>query len=86
MSVVRSLSGEKRTSHGHRVSVAIDPTKTSGIPLGEARDPVAAARLKRMGVTSGFPDLVFFGPHGRSDGWRDIATRRGSLLTMERWG
>ena len=31
---------------------------------GERRDQVTAARLKRMGVTPGFPDLVFFGPSG----------------------
>ena len=34
------------------------------IASGEKRDQVTAARLKRMGVTPGFPDLVFFGPHG----------------------
>lgn len=34
------------------------------IASGEKRDQVTAARLKRMGVTSGFPDLVFFGPSG----------------------
>jgi hypothetical protein len=35
------------------------------IASGEKRDSVTAARLKRMGVTPGFPDLVFFGPHGQ---------------------
>ena len=34
------------------------------IASGEKRDQVTAARLKRMGVTAGFPDLIFFGPHG----------------------
>ena len=34
------------------------------IASGEKRDQVTAARLKRMGVVAGFPDLVFFGPHG----------------------
>jgi hypothetical protein len=34
------------------------------IPSGEKRDPITAARLKRMGVTAGFPDLMFFGPNG----------------------
>ena len=34
------------------------------IASGEKRDQVTAARLKRMGVTPGFPELVFFGPHG----------------------
>jgi hypothetical protein len=35
------------------------------IASGEKRDVVTAARLKRMGVTAGFPDLVFFGPNGQ---------------------
>ena len=35
------------------------------IASGERRDQVTAARLKRMGVTAGFPDLVFFGPRGQ---------------------
>ena len=34
------------------------------IASGEKRDQVTAARLKRMGVTPGFPDLALFGPHG----------------------
>jgi hypothetical protein len=34
------------------------------IASGEKRDQVTAARLKRMGVVAGFPDLMFFGPHG----------------------
>jgi hypothetical protein len=34
------------------------------IASGEKRDQVTAARLKRMGVTPGWPDLVFFGPGG----------------------
>jgi hypothetical protein len=34
------------------------------IASGEKRDPVTAARLKRMGVMAGFPDLVFIGPNG----------------------
>jgi hypothetical protein len=32
---------------------------------GEHRDPRTAAKLKAMGVTPGFPDLIFFGPGGR---------------------
>ena len=35
------------------------------VASGEKRDPATAARLKRMGVTCGFPDLVFFGPAGQ---------------------
>ena len=34
------------------------------IASGEKRDQVTAARLKRMGVVGGFPDLVFFGIGG----------------------
>jgi hypothetical protein len=37
----------------------------SHIASGEKRDPVTAARLQRMGVTPGFPDLVFFGAGGQ---------------------
>ena len=49
---------------GHRQ--ALDPTGLdyTHIASGEKRDQVTAARLKRMGVTPGFPDLAFFGPHG----------------------
>jgi len=32
---------------------------------GEHRDPRTAAKLKAMGVTPGFPDLIFFGPEQR---------------------
>jgi hypothetical protein len=35
------------------------------IPLGELRDKATAARLKRMGVTPGWPDFLFAGPRGR---------------------
>ena len=35
------------------------------VASGEKRDVVTAARLKRMGVVSGFPDLIFFGINGR---------------------
>ena len=31
-------------------------------PLGEVRDPITAGRLKRLGVTAGWPDLMFAGP------------------------
>jgi hypothetical protein len=34
------------------------------IASGEKRDQVTAARLKRMGVVGGFPDLMFFGIGG----------------------
>ena len=35
------------------------------IPLGEYRRPITAARLKRMGVTAGWPDFVFFHFRGK---------------------
>src|SRR5258707_4612835 len=35
------------------------------IANGEKRDAITGARLKRMGVTARFPDLMFFGPRGR---------------------
>jgi hypothetical protein len=34
------------------------------IASGEKRDPVTAARLKRVGVAAEFPDLICFGPNG----------------------
>jgi VRR-NUC domain len=48
------------------------------IASGEKRDPVTAARLKRMGVVSGFPDLVFFGPR-REVYWIELKARSGRL-------
>jgi hypothetical protein len=45
---------------------------------GERRDMVTAARLKRMGVVAGFPDLVFFGPHGQVR-FVEIKVKRGRL-------
>jgi len=35
------------------------------LPMGEYRDPVTAVKLKRMGVTPGWPDFVFFSDDGR---------------------
>ena len=35
------------------------------IPSGELRDKVTAAKLKRMGVKAGWPDLLLLGPDGR---------------------
>ena len=48
------------------------------IASGEKRDPVTAARLKRMGVVSGFPDLLFFGPR-REVYWIELKARSGRL-------
>jgi hypothetical protein len=35
------------------------------LPLGELRDKITASRLKRMGVTRGWPDLMFFHTQGQ---------------------
>ncbi len=48
------------------------------IASGEKRDQVTAARLKRMGVVGGFPDLVFFGPQGQVC-FVELKARRGRL-------
>jgi hypothetical protein len=42
MSAVRSLSGDKRTYRGHRISVAIDP--------GCVETPFIPQKLQRIGV------------------------------------
>ena len=46
------------------------------MPLGELRNPFTAARLKRLGVTAGSPDLMFAGP-GRQMVFLELK-RRGS--------
>ena len=48
------------------------------IASGERRDQVTAARLKRMGVTAGFPDLMFIGPRGQVC-WIELKARGGRL-------
>lgn len=35
------------------------------LPFGEHRNPVTAVRLKRMGVSPGWPDFIFVGPGSR---------------------
>jgi len=35
--------------------------KWTHLPFGEYRDPITAGRLKRMGVSPGWPDFVFVG-------------------------
>jgi hypothetical protein len=47
---------------------------------GERRDLLTAVRLKRMGVSRGFPDLVFFGPH-RTTVFLELKRADGSTLT-----
>jgi len=51
------------------------------IASGERRDQVTAARLKRMGVTAGFPDLMFIGP-GRVC-WIELKAKGGRLSAAQ---
>jgi hypothetical protein len=48
------------------------------IASGEKRDQVTAARLNRMGVTAGFPDLVCL------SNWRPGAAGHGYLCRLRR--
>jgi len=52
------------------------------IPSGEKRDPVTAARLKRMGVVPGWPDLMFVGPTGWTC-WIELKARGGRLSKVQ---
>jgi len=52
------------------------------IPSGEKRDAVTAARLKRMGVKPGFPDLMFVGINGRVC-WVELKAKRGRLSSIQ---
>jgi hypothetical protein len=47
------------------------------IASGEKRDQITASRLRRMGVTPGFPDLMFIGP-GRVC-WIELKAKGGRL-------
>jgi hypothetical protein len=52
------------------------------IASGEKRDQVTAARLKRMGVTAGFPDLMFIGPNGVVC-WVELKAKGGRLSAAQ---
>lgn len=53
------------------------------LPFGEHRHVVTAMRLKRMGVTPGWPDFMFVGPN-RSVFWLELKrARRGRLSTEQ---
>jgi hypothetical protein len=49
------------------------------LPFGERRDEVTGARLKRMGVMPGWPDLIFIPPKGHP-------TQRPHFLELKRRG
>src|SRR5262245_21376392 len=51
------------------------------LPFGEYRPPATAAKLKRMGVTPGWPDLLLIGPEGQCC-WVELK-RRGETLKPE---
>ena len=47
------------------------------LPMGEKRSSVTAGRLKRMGVTKGWPDFLFVGPTGVF--WLELKAESGEL-------
>ena len=49
--------------------------KFTHLPFGEHRHIVTAMRLKRMGVTPGWPDFIFVGPD-RSVFWLELKRAR----------
>ena len=53
------------------------------LPFGEKRDPPTAARLKRMGVTPGWPDFIFVGPY-RAVFWLELKRKGGTLSDAQR--
>jgi|SRR5262245_45606472 len=42
------------------------------MPMGELRQPITAARLKRMGVTPGWPDFLLLAPHRGGAHWLEL--------------
>ena len=53
------------------------------LPLGEKRNVVTAARLKRMGVMPGWPDFFFCGPN-RSMLWLELKRKGNSLSEAQK--
>lgn len=53
------------------------------IPNGEARHIVTAKRLKKMGVKSGTPDLLFI-KQGRPAHWMELKAKNGVLSDNQR--
>jgi len=52
------------------------------MPMGELRQPITAARLKRMGVTPGWPDFLLLAPGGRAH-FLELKRRKLGRLTDE---
>lgn len=52
--------------------------RATHLPMGEYRTPATAAKLKRMGVTPGWPDFMFVGP-AQSVFWLELKCNRGRL-------
>src|SRR4029077_148613 len=52
------------------------------LPMGEHRTKETAARLKRMGVTPGWPDFIFVGP-GAFVFWLELKRARTGRLSDE---
>lgn len=56
--------------------------KFTHLPFGEHRNIVTAVRLKRMGVTAGWPDFIFVGPR-HSIFWLELKRPRGGRVSDE---
>lgn len=55
-------------------------------PAGEYRDPVTGARLKRMGLQPGWPDLILLPPKGSPNGrphFLELKRRGGKLSAWQ---
>jgi hypothetical protein len=48
------------------------------LPMGERRDKATAAKLHRMGTSSGWPDFLFCGP-GQVAVWLELKSKNGRL-------
>jgi hypothetical protein len=63
----------------------IDPSwRYTHLPMGEHRNKATAIRLKRMGVTPGWPDFMFVGPAGIF--WLELKRPGMGRLSIEQAG
>ena len=53
------------------------------LPMGEERQPITAAKLKRMGVQRGWPDFILLAPHRGSAHFLELKRRKGGKPTDE---